>query len=58
MKKEDLSKYYGEYKTKCACGNELSVLAQSYTLECEYHEEIFIECKECKELVQFVISIN
>lgn len=61
MKKEDLIKrngYFGEYVEKCdECGNEVSLISQSYSTCSEYEVEVFIECK-CGNHVKFNVSVN
>jgi hypothetical protein len=58
MKKEDLDFSKGEYREKCSCGKELSLWSQKESHYCEYEHDVWLECPECKELVQFVISVN
>lgn len=51
--------YLQEYESECSgCGDKQVILCHGNLKYCEYEKEVFIRCKCCGELIEFVVPVN
>ena len=54
----DLTEWEGSYHITCDCGRCNTIFSQRESPDCEYTQDVWVECTNCKRLVHFSVSVN